>query len=369
MLQFFLLILCIGCNLSAFEFSWEKVQAKLAQPLPEWMRQQIEEDLMPFYEKGVTSEMIASTIKNVRAIPSGHRADFVLYKIRDNKITVETFTNPLTDVRIAHVVEVLEDMAKYLRLPDVEFLSSIWDSYDNPLYLEQTECPVFTMCKLKSNHCGVLFPEFRHFSYRKRSYNDICCTNLSSPWKSKAGIAFWRGMTSGWHYNYEGWDLKPRSRLVLFSKEYPELVDAAFTDPYSLSQDIKRLMETYDLFKQWTYLTAFVKYKYLVSIDGNTFASNFWWGLLANCAVLKSNSDYVEWFYKGVVPYVHYVPFEPDLSDFKEKVLWLKNHDREAEKIAAQGENFAREHLSNEALMVYFYRLLQAYAALYRAFS
>ncbi|HEY5236372.1 MAG TPA: glycosyl transferase family 90, partial [Rhabdochlamydiaceae bacterium] len=114
-----------------------------------------------------------------------------------------------------------------------------------------------------------------------------------------------------------------------------------------------------------SYPSDFVHFKYLVSVDGNTFASNLWWQLLSNSAVLKSESDYLEWFYKGIHPYVHYVPYEPDLSDFKEKILWMMEHDQEAQLTADQGSAFAKKHLTNEALAVYFYRLLQAYAKIH----
>lgn len=331
------------------------------------MQAQIEEDLAPFYDNGVTSRDIDRTIDEVLRIPSGRQMGLVRYQIRDNRITVTSPTESLNDARIAHVVEVLSEMAKQLELPDVEFLASIWDSYDNPLHLEKTYCPVFTICKMKTNRRAVLFPEFRHFSYREGMYKGVCDTSDGTPWEEKFPLAVWRGMSSGFNYTLLGWDTRPRSRLVLFSQEHPELIDAAFTSPYSLSHDVKTVMEKYGLFKPWGYVTAFVKYKYLVSIDGNTFASNYWWQLVSNCAVLKSESEYIEWFYKGFSPFVHYVPYELDLSDFGEKLKWLMDNDVEAKQIADNASDIAREHLSNAALVVYFYRLLQAYSELLKS--
>lgn len=351
-------------GLGAIELAWQDIQAKLDRPLPDWMRLQMREDLEPFYHKGVKIGDIEATLRGVCSIPSGRQAGLVRYRIKDNTITVTSPTENLSDARIAHVVEVLEEMAKQLVLPDVDFLAALWDSYDNPLYLENTFCPVFTLCKLKGNHRGVLFPEFRHFGYRQRLFTDICWASERSPWDEKIPKAFWRGMTSGFDYTLYNWDSRPRSRLVLFAKEHPELVDAAFTSPYSLQNDVKGWMERYELFQPWCYPVEFVRYKYLVSIDGNTFASNLWWQLLSNSAVLKSESDYIEWFYKGISPYIHYVPYALDLSDFKEQVLWLQQHDQEAKIMAERGSSFAKEYLSNESLVVYFYRLLQAYAAL-----
>jgi hypothetical protein len=355
-------------NLYGLELSWEKIRAKLQQPLPDWMQSQIEEDLSPFYEVGVKSEAIDSTIRDVYNIPSGRLATFVRYRIKDNKIDLETSSDP-SDARITWVVEVLEEMAEHLGLPSLDFLVALWDSYDNPLFLQQTHCPVFTICKLQGNKRGVLFPEFRFFSYRLQMFNGISWTSQNSLWEQKIDLAFWRGMTSGGYYSKYGWDLKPRSRLVLLSKQRPDLVDAAFTSSYDLQDDVKAWMEHYDLFKPWIYPTENVRYKYLISIDGNTFASNLWWQLLSNCAVFKSESRFVEWFYKGIQPYIHYIPYALSLGDFEEKMGWARNHDAEAKRIADEGMSFAQEHLTNESLVVYFYKLLLAYAELQKGYT
>jgi len=361
--MFITLVLFSSFTLNGSELLWEKIRFRLEQPLPDWMQRQIQEDLEPFYESGVTTEAIDATIRDVYDIPSGRLATFVRYQIKNNHIHLETSAD-LSDARITYVVAVLEEIANQLGLPDVDFLTSLWDSYDNPLFLEKTHCPVFTICKQKGNRWGVLYPELRFFSYRQRLFNDITWASVHSPWQQKRDKAFWRGMTSGGYYSKYGWDLKPRSRLVLLSKEHPHLIDAAFTSPYDLQDDVKMWMEHYGLFKPWQYPADNVQYKYLVSIDGNTFASNFWWQLLSNCAVLKSDSSFIEWFYKGMDAYAHYIPYALDLSDFQEKIAWARTHDQEVKKIAEEGSLFAKEYLTNEMLVVYFYKLLLAYAEL-----
>jgi len=360
---FFAIFFIFASPLHAWDLCWDTIRSKLENPMPEWMQEQIQEDLSPFYQRGVRKEDIDATIRDVGQIPSGYLASFVRYTIKDNVVSFSSSCDH-SDVRILHVVEVLNDMASNLGLPDLDFLVSLWDSYDNPLFLEKTYCPVFTMCTLKGNQCGVLYPEFRFFDYRRRVTNDIEWTSDRSHWDDKIEKAFWRGMSSGGYYSEYGWDFMPRSRLAILSKEKPDLLDAAFTSPYSLQHNVKGWMELYGLFEPWHYPVDYVPFKYLVAMDGNTFASNFWWLLLSNCAVLKNDSDYREWFYKGVRPYVHYVPYAIDLSDFEDKVTWMRSHDKEVEKIAKDGSVFAKEHLSNEALVAYFYQLLLSYKKL-----
>ncbi len=367
MKQFFLLIFFGFCSIvNGFEFFWDEIHAKLQEPPPDWMVEQIHEDLDPFREGGVTIAQIKKTVQEVYKVPGGTLAGFVHYTISNNEISANRHSLARDDVRVNHVIEVLEGMAEQLALPDIDFLVAVWDSYDNPLYLERTHCPVFTMCKLKSNHKGVLFPEFRFFSYRQRLFSDITSASDRSLWEKKNPKAFWRGMTSGFNFQRGIWDYRPRARLVLFSREYPELLDAGFTSDYNLGGGVKPILEHYDLFRPWEYPVGFVNSKYLVSIDGNTFASNLWWQLISNCTVLKGESDFVEWFYKGLEPYVHYVPYEMDMSDFGGKIEWLLENDQEAKKIAHQGSAFGKEYLSNAGLVVYFYRLLHAYAEIFQ---
>jgi spore maturation protein CgeB len=43
-------------------------------------------------------------------------------------------------------------------------------------------------------------------------------------------------------------------------------------------------------------------------------------------------------------PFVHYIPIKKDFSDLFEKIEYLKNNDKEAERIAKNAQEFAREH-------------------------
>lgn len=45
--------------------------------------------------------------------------------------------------------------------------------------------------------------------------------------------------------------------------------------------------------------------------------------------VFKHDSIYYEHFYKQLQPWVHYIPFEADLSDLLEKIQWARDHDEE----------------------------------------
>lgn len=352
--------------LQALTISKDVLYKKIHNPPPQWMIEQIDEDLSAFKDSGVTTEMLDQTMHDVYALPTGRGAQFVRYKIEKNKVSYYSTSENSTDVRITDFIKFVELIGEYVDLPDIDFIVSIWDSYDRPLFLDKTVCPIFTMCRLKPNKIGVLFPEVRFFNGRERIFREIEKQSLLHPWERKKDMAHWRGGTTGGYYALYEWDYKPRPRLVLFSKDHPDLIDAHFTYPYWLDNTMKMIFERYDLFREYVGQAAGMGYKYQIAVDGNTFASSFWWQLVSNCVVLKGDSDYVEWFYKGVKPWVHYVPYNQDCSDLEEKFQWLKTHDAEARKIAEQATTFAINNLQTEDMMLYFYTAFKAYSKLFK---
>ncbi len=359
-------IICIflGLILCSFTIDRAKLRGMLNRPAPAWMDKRIQEDLRGFQESGVTKEMIDNTFRDVYALPAGNGAQFVRYQIVNNKLHCSILSESAADPRVEHFVAFFQQILSVIKVPDVDFLLSIWDSYDRPIYLEKTYCPIFSICKLKTNHKTVLFPEVRNFEYRQHVFKDIKEAASSHPWEKKIEIAFWRGMTSGNYYSSYEWDFKPRPRLIFFSKERPDLLDAGFTTPYYLDENLKKWFEEYDYFRPYLYNPSMLAYKYLIAVDGNTFPSSVSWQLLSNSIMLWNESEYIEWFYGALEPYVHYIPFKQDLSDLEEKILWLRQNDEKAREIAQNATQFALEHLSNESIILYFYKLLHAYAAL-----
>lgn len=53
--------------------------------------------------------------------------------------------------------------------------------------------------------------------------------------------------------------------------------------------------------------------------------------------VLKQDSPYYEWYQQELSPWVHFVPFDGSEEDLLSKLQWAKEHDNEAQEIAARG--------------------------------
>ncbi len=352
--------------LFSFRIDEKKLQEKLVAPPPAWMEEQIQEDLAKFKGTGITFAMIERTMQEVDALPHGYAARFVLYSFHNNVLSCTSPHESLAAAEVTHFMAFLQEAARFVTFPDIDFLLSTWDCYDNPTYLEHTFCPVFCISKMEGNTKVALIPWLFYYDYKQRQMEEVYAASNKSPWDLKTPIALWRGVTSGNYYPWYEWDFKVRPRLVLFSKERPDLLDAAFTGIHFIDDKLKALFEEYDFFRPYTHPAIQLHHKYLVAADGNAFPGSFQWQLLSNSVVLRHPSPFSEWFYKALQPYVHYVPYAQDMSDFEDVLIWLRAHDKEAKTIADTATTFAINHLMIEDVIVYYYRLFQAYAALYR---
>ncbi len=108
-----------------------------------------------------------------------------------------------------------------------------------------------------------------------------------------------------------------------------------------------------------------IAYKYQLLIDGNTCAyTRAIWQLFSNCVIFKQESPAIQWFYRALIPYIHYIPLNPDLSDLIETVHWARKHDDIMEDISNEAQAFANANLRYSHILQYVYLLLKQYAEL-----
>ena len=103
--------------------------------------------------------------------------------------------------------------------------------------------------------------------------------------------------------------------------------------------------------------------KYMVYVDGNSWAFRLATYLASNSVVFY-NGVYKFWYSKHLKPYVHYVPYKADFSDFYQQLEYAKNHDEEMKKINENAKKFVKEFINDEALSCYLGLLLIEYADL-----
>lgn len=192
------------------------------------------------------------------------------------------------------------------------------------------------------------------------------------PWEQKQEEIFWRGGTSGGSrgaYNITNINKLPRLSLVIMSKLYPHIIDARFAyfTPSAFEGDDKSLLEImkilFGIENTKVDETAHLKYKYLISIDGNTCA---WvrvpWIMYSNSILVKQETSKIEWFYPAIKPYIHYVPVNERLTNIFDQYAWLKEHDSELQKISQTAHNFIQNELMPEHIDKHMVIILNEYA-------
>jgi hypothetical protein len=101
------------------------------------------------------------------------------------------------------------------------------------------------------------------------------------------------------------------------------------------------------------------RYKYQIDVDG--WGCGFHraqWVLRSNCVSVKQRGPNIQWYYNGLKPYVHYVPYETDCSDLANVLTWLRANDDKAKEIALQGRRFALDYLNTDMSYLYLYHVL-----------
>jgi len=165
-------------------------------------------------------------------------------------------------------------------------------------------------------------------------------------WDARESVAFWRGSSTGWPL--KNGSLRSIQRVSLceraLSSPRSQFYDVGLSDIVQMTDEQKEEISSLNIIKGYVDSKGWLKYKYLIDIDGNT---NAWAGLfqrlLSGSTVLKiaSPHGYRQWYYDRLVPWENYVPVEADMSDLDDKILWLREHDEQAERIGAAGRDLA----------------------------
>ncbi len=365
------------------EISAEEFLAKNPSPEREEIINFIVHQFDNKLESGVTQEQLDSLWNNNEA-----RQEFFIsrFQIVDNKLYADS-----VDLNFPFYIEFLNYLQKLLysyKIPDVDFIFHMKDGiFANQSLREKfLNIPSFLMSKdLKAfyENDRLLLPDlFMMGSNWYELKTRIETSNNIYPWSDKINQIFWRGFTTGngeMEYSIDNFDKFPRLTLVMLSKLYPDLIDAKFNrfsfDKNKSGEDLRLVLNILsngvpesEIEKTQTIPEEdHLKYKYLISIDGNTCA---WmrvpWIMLSNSVLVKQETSKMEWFYPAIKPYVHYVPVNERLTDLLSQIQWMKTHDLELEKISANAQNFVKNNLMPEHIDAYSVIILNEYHKLHK---
>lgn len=232
--------------------------------------------------------------------------------------------------------------------------------------------PMFHFNKLlnKTEYNNIIqLPDPFLFDNWDKLIDKIKKANCKYKWDQKAEKIFWRGSPTGREYSIRRIQYLPRVILVTLSILYPHFIDAKFTGPayYEKNEFGKKLKEFIEIVNSGCELEHFpeeehLKYKYLVSIDGNAAAwKRVPWIMLSN-SVLFLQHKFVQYFYPAMKPWVHYVPLKDDISDIFDKFCWAKENEKKVQEISSNATFLVEQCLMPQHLEEDLVLILNEYA-------
>ncbi|MES2345494.1 MAG: glycosyl transferase family 90 [Chlamydiota bacterium] len=334
------------------------LKERMEEPPPCWMMEQIQMDLAPFKERGVTSDQLSAFWKDV-----GNPRDLLLvrFKVINGTISIVSSIPDKDILRLQAVKGALERLNSIKTLPNLDFVVTLHDAYS--AHCTDDNCPVLTFAKDKNATASILLPDFEALNGYDQLTSKILTANAQYPWEVKLKSAFWRGSSTGGNFNLKNWQDFARAKLVLLSIRNPRDLDARFTSLVQMDNETRYFLSARGFLGMPAAPSEHIRYKYLAEVDGNSCSySRCYWELLSNSVMLKQVSDNIQWYYGALKPDVHFIPVAHDLSDFFVKLNWARTHDAECRIIAENATEFAKTELSAESTYLYLHHLLQEYA-------
>lgn len=294
----------------------------------------------------------------------------------------------------------------YCHQPDLQALHG---AFIKPLTVSTSSvlAPLFGGSKLPTNN-EILLPAPMYWTNEEKfSGGD----NHGGPWEEKLDRAIWRGVASGGLNKEENWKGFQRHRFVamLNSTQATQAQnDSSWTPPnWALPSDLfevqaqkdNKLGEWVDSWSDASFvdlncepkdkcdyvdpyysvalgLTMSEQFdnKYLPDIDGNSFSGRYRGFLMSSSLPIKA-TIFREWHDSRLVPWRHFVPMDNRFMDFYGIMQYffgyegnndgagqIPAHDKEAEQIASDGQEWANKVLRKEDMQIYVLRLLLEYA-------
>ena len=242
-------------------------------------------------------------------------------------------------------------------VPDVRFVLSI---YDWPLCTRASRLPCFEVTGTP-DHSAILVPGYAFHGYAPRKIAQA----TEVPWADKAERGYFRGTLNC--YDDRNLTTCVRARMWRHAQTRPELLDVGLTRFRRASRNgFEDLVPATLTPAPKTSLPEHARFKYLLQLDGQTFAYRLQQLLPIGSAVFKHTSPYREFYYHLLVPYEHYIPFEvtPEGTDIDARLQWARQHDAVVRRIAQAGQALADTFLAPACIHCYWRTLLTEYAAL-----
>ena len=249
--------------------------------------------------------------------------------------------------------------------------------YDIPLYKILKRCdklnayflrkfgdianPINKYCFVKNRSVGeektIILKSLnknRHWCNVYNKPNDI-------PFDKKKNKIIWRGTTTG---NKE----RTGNRFLLVENFFDNKnIKVGFSHiTASIENESANENEYKKYVKGKMDIEDMLKYKYILSVEGNDKDSGINWKLNSNSLVLMCKPTKFSWLMEDkLIPDYHYVLLKDDYSDLEEKLLWCNQNPSKCKKIIQNANNYMNQFMDikretfieNSVIQLYFEKL------------
>jgi len=221
---------------------------------------------------------------------------------------------------------------------------AIFDKIDlEKLSLENSAIGV--LCTRDISHSNMILLPLDDTSFEKGVWDSVSDHIQRIPWESKKSIAYWRGCLSG------GKAPTVRTRVVWDLHDFPH-ADAKLTRKLNMTPDFMgRLLFPEDtrFYDESRSLQEHIQHKYILILDGNCIASALQWVFASGSVpILITHPGNNWWFSKFLIEGYHYISVDYDLSNLRQVIQYLVEHDEYAHDVATHAMEFAKTVLSSE---------------------
>ena len=157
------------------------------------------------------------------------------------------------------------------------------------------------------------------------SFYDYILT-FDIPFNKKLNNCVWRGANSG-NFNCNNKNKASRYDLVnKFSDHKLFNIGLSYSNYKTINKHpIKNKLSIKDQ----------LKYKFIISVEGNDFATNLSWIMLSNSVVIMPKCTVETWKLESyLIEYQHYIPVKNDFSDLNQQMEWCLENLEKCEEIA-----------------------------------
>lgn len=342
------------------ELNKKVFKSKIKNKPPPWMIEQIQEDFEPFVN-GITSKTVDETFKKIKKTYLGN--DIIRYRIINNELFRYFNDGETVTLKDNSLEKALKTILHFEPIKDIDIIISHQDGiggHCEKFYItekKEMQAPILCSAKKKDLPLVILIPDWRSVS--RWWFKEIKCVLKAikkNSWESKKNYAFWRGSNTN----------AIRPKLCKMALQYPNHLYAKINSKVD-NEDLQMQFEQDGIYcdKGWYSMKKILENKYLPLMDGvMSAAPAFQSRLLSNSLILKQNYPGVQWFFKPLKPYVHYIPLKHDISDLIEKIEWAKKNDNLCKQISKNATDFALNNLMFEDIYHYFYLVLKKYSSL-----